>query len=80
MPPTRRTTADGLTVPVSVKVAVPSTRRFTLASMAPVPEAGHEEPAEAAQVQVTPVRSGGGVSVTVAPVTALGPALPTTIV
>ena len=50
-------------------------------SMAPVPDAApHDEPAVAVQVQVTPVNASAKVSVTVAPVAVLGPALVTTSV
>ena len=68
------------TVSVAVKVAVPPERRFTDALMSPVPLAGHVEPALAAHVQDTLVRSAGKTSVTVAPVTAWGPALEATMV
>jgi hypothetical protein len=65
-------------VPVAVKVTVPPLSTFTLAARSPLPlAAGQAEPALAEQVQVTPVSVAGKMSVTVAPVTALGPALPT---
>ena len=68
-------------VPVAVKVAVPPTARFTVVAMLPLPLAAAQlEPAEAVQVQVTPVRLAGKVSVTEAPVTGLGPAFETVIV
>ena len=69
-----------VTVAVAVKVAVPPTSRLTGALMFPEPLAGQLDPAEAAQVQVTPESCAGMLSVTVAPVTALGPALLATIV
>src|SRR5262245_48355983 len=64
----------------TVKVAVPVASRLTMALMFPVPLAGQVDPAEAVQVQVTLVRSAGKVSVTAAPITGLGPALPATMV
>ena len=70
----------GEIVPVAVKVAVPPTSRSTAALGFPLPLAGQLEPAEAVQVQLTPVISAGKTSVTVAPVTPLGPAFVTTIV
>src|ERR671930_246993 len=69
-----------VTVAVAVKVALPPESRLTLAAILPLPEAGQLEPADAAHVQVTPETCAGKLSVTVAPVTALGPALLTTIV
>ena len=59
---------------------MPAAGRFTTWLMLPEPLAVHEEPAEAVQVQVTPVRLAGNVSATVAPVTAVGPAFLATIV
>ena len=68
-------------VPVAVKVAVPPTARFTVVAMSPLPLAAAQlEPAEAVQVQLTPVRLAGKVSVTGAPVAGAGPAFPTVIV
>jgi hypothetical protein len=67
-------------VAVTVKVAVPPLRSSTEALMSPVPLAGQTEPALAEQVHVAPESSAGITSVTVAPVTALGPALLATIV
>src|SRR5262245_19932579 len=62
----------GATVPVAVKVTVPPASRFTVRLMLPAPEAAMQlEPAEAAQVQVTPVMAAGNVSATVAPFTAI---------
>src|SRR5262245_1187898 len=64
--------APGATVPVAVKVTVPPASRFTVRLMLPAPEAAMQlEPAEAAQVQVTPVMAAGNVSATVAPFTAI---------
>ncbi len=69
-----------VTVAVTVKVAVPPLSRSTVALMSPAPLAGQTEPAVAAQVQVAPLSCAGNRSVTVAPVTALGPVLVATIV
>ncbi len=70
--------AEGDTVASSVNVAVPPTMRSTLVAMLPVPLAApHAEPALGVHVHVAFVRSAGSVSVTVAPVTASGPALVT---
>jgi hypothetical protein len=69
-----------LAVAVTVTVAVPPLSRFTLAPMFPLPAAGQLEPADAAQVQVTELSCAGKTSATVAPTTALGPALLATIV
>src|SRR5437899_5762160 len=65
---------------VTVNVALPPLRRLTLAPMLPLPLAGQLDPAEAAQVQVTELSCAGKTSLTVAPTTALGPALLATIV
>ena len=73
--------ADGDTVPWTVKVAVPPSSRLTAdVLILPLPEAGQLLPAMAAQVQLTLVIAAGTVSVTVAPVTANGPLLVTTMV
>ncbi len=72
--------ADADSVAVSVNVAVPPTGRFTEALMLPLPEAGQVPPPAPTQVHVAPVSATGSVSATVAPVTALGPALDATIV
>src|SRR5450432_224524 len=48
--------------------------------MLPLPLAVHAAPTEAEQVQVTPVNAAGIASVTVAPVTSLGPLFVTVIV
>jgi hypothetical protein len=73
--------APGAIVAVRVNVAVPETGSDTVVLMLPVPAATpHAEPAEPAHVQLAPLRPAGKVSVTVAPVTAEGPALLTTMV
>jgi len=69
-----------LAVAVTVNVAVPPLSRLTLAPMFPLPAAGQLEPPDAAQVQVTELSCAGNTSLTVAPTTALGPALLATIV
>src|SRR2546430_17622020 len=68
------------TVAVTVNVAVPPLVRSTSAVTFPLPLAGQAEPAEAAQVHVGLVNCAGKMSLTVAPMTALGPALLATIV
>ena len=65
---------------VTVNVADPPLKRFTAAAMLPAPLAGQLEPAVAEQVQVAAVSCGGNTSLTVAPVTALGPAFDAMIV
>ena len=72
--------ADALTAPVTVNVAVAPTGRFTDALMLPLPLAGHNPPPAPAHVQVTPLSDAGIVSVTIAAVTADGPAFPATTV
>ena len=67
-------------VPVTVKVAVPLGARVTEELIEPEPEPGHDEPADAEHVHVTPVRAAGMVSVTVAAVIVEGPAFEATIV
>jgi hypothetical protein len=67
-------------VPVTVNVAVPLESRVTDALIEPEPEAGHDEPDDAAHVQVTPLSDAGIVSVTVAAVIVDGPAFEATIV
>src|SRR3990172_10508769 len=69
-----------VTVAITVNVAVPPLVRSTSAFRFPLPLAGQAEPPVGAQVQVAPVSSAGNTSVTVAPATALGPALLATIV
>src|SRR6185369_12387782 len=63
------------TVPVRVKITLPPEGRLTLWVMFPDPLGAHVPPPAPAQVQVAPVIAAGTVSVTVAPVTADGPAL-----
>ena len=64
-----------------VAVAVPPFARLTVVLMLPVPLAVLQaEPDDAVHVQATPVSTLGMVSVTVAPVTGLGPSLVTVIV
>src|SRR5882762_2360173 len=72
--------APPMTVAVAVNVAVPPASRLTLAFRLPLPLAGQLEPADAAQVHVTPDTWAGKLSVTVAPMTPLGPTLLATIV
>jgi hypothetical protein len=72
--------ADALTVPVSVYVTLPLTGRFTVSLMLPEPLAVQVPPPAPTHVQLAPVIVAGRVSVTVAPVTALGPAFDATIV
>src|SRR5262245_58332702 len=67
-------------VVVTVKVTLPPESRFTPCEMLPLPFAAQLEPAVAEQVHVAPVSAAGKLSVTVAPVTALGPAFDATIV
>ncbi len=67
-------------VAVTVNVALPPLSRSTVALRSPAPLAGQDEPGVAAQVQVAPLNCAGITSVTVAPVTALGPALLATMV
>ena len=72
--------ADALTVALTVYVAVPLANRFTVSLMLPLPDALQLEPEDAVHVQVTLVRLAGIVSLTVAPVTSLGPLFVATIV
>lgn len=59
---------------------MPLTARFTAVLMLPVPVGAPQlEPAEAVQVHVALLNVAGSMSVTVAPVTAIGPLLVTTI-
>jgi hypothetical protein len=69
-----------VTVALAENVAVPPASRLTAALMLPLPLAGQLDPADAAQVQVTLESCAGKTSLTVAPVTVLGPALLATIV
>jgi hypothetical protein len=66
--------------PVTVNVAVPPDNNVTDALIEPEPDAGHDEPADAAQVHVTPLSAAGIVSVTVAAVIVDGPPFEETIV
>ena len=59
---------------------MPPERRLTDAETLPVPLAGQLEPPLATQVQLALVTLAGKMSVTVAPVTADGPAFDATIV
>src|SRR3989442_312101 len=78
---TRVPVAPGATVALTVNVAIPPTGRLTVAPMSPLPEAEpHEPPAEPTLGKLTPGGSAGIVSVTVSPVTELGPAFEATIV
>lgn len=66
---------------VRVKVAVPPFTKLTVVLMFPVPLALPQlDPLEAVQVHETLLRMPGTLSVTVAPVTGLGPSLVTVIV
>ncbi len=67
-------------VPVAVNVAVPPLSRSTVVLMSPAPSAAQLEPALALQVQVTALSVAGNRSLTVAAVTALGPAFDTVMV
>ena len=68
-------------VAVSVNVAVPPTAKLTVAEMLPFPLGVPQlDPDEAVQVHEAFVNAAGKLSVTVAPVMALGPALLTTMV
>src|SRR2546429_4747132 len=69
-----------VTVAVTVNVAVPPLVRSTSAFTLPLPLAGQAEPTEATHVHVGLVSCAGKTSLTVAPTTALGPALLATIV
>src|SRR5262245_762665 len=73
--------ASGATVPVAMKVADAPAGRSTVVAMGPEPLAAPQAPpSEALHVHVRPVSTAGNVSLTEAPVTALGPALTTVIV
>src|SRR5262245_34913261 len=73
--------AVAATVPVAVKVADDPAARFTVVAMLPVPDGAPQlAPGPALHVQLTPPRSPGKLSATVAPVTPDGPALVTVIV
>jgi hypothetical protein len=68
------------TVALTVYVTDPPLGRSTLSPILPLPLAVHVPPPAPTHVHVTPVSVAGSVSLTAAPVTALGPALLTTIV
>ena len=69
------------TVPVIVKVALPPDARLIAVAMFPLPLAAPLDPAPTyAAVQVAPLILAGIASAIVAPVTKLGPVLPTTTV
>lgn len=77
----RVSVAELITVACKLKVAVAPGNKFTVVFMLPLPlGAAQVAPAEAAQVQVTFVNLVGTLSVTVAPLTVLGPLLRTTMV
>jgi hypothetical protein len=86
VPPGAATVAVFVIVPLpvavafTVNVAVPPESKLMLAAMSPAPVAGQVDPALAVQVQPLTVMFAGKTSLTVAPVTALGPAFDTTIV
>ena len=67
-------------VPVTVNVAVPLGSNVTKALIEPEPDAGHDDPADAVHVHVTPLSDAGIVSATVAPVIVDGPAFEAMIV
>jgi hypothetical protein len=69
-----------LAVTLTVNVADPPLSKFTDAFRFPAPEAGQLDPPLAEQVQVAPLTLAGNTSVTVAPVTADGPAFDAMIV
>lgn len=74
--------AIGETVATAVKIAVPPFNRFTVPlKRLPLPAGAVQlEPPEAVQDHVTLLIPAGKLSVTEAPVTALGPLLPTVMV
>src|SRR5204863_9961868 len=67
-------------VAVSVYVTLAPTGRLTVSAMLPAPDAVHVPPPAPTHVQLAPLNTAGNVSVTVAPVTLLGPAFDATIV
>src|SRR5438128_1518657 len=66
-------------VAVTRNVAVPPFNRSMLTFRLPLPDAGHAEPGDAAQVHAAPVSCAGSTSAMIAPVTDPGPALLATI-
>ncbi len=68
------------TLAVTVNVAVAPAGRLTRTLTLPDPEAGQVPPPAPTQVHVAPRIAAGNVSVTVAPIASLGPALLATIV
>lgn len=72
--------APASTAAVTVYVNVPPKSTVTESLMLPEPLALQLEPTDAEQVQVTPVKTAGKMSVTVAPIASLGPLLVTVIV
>jgi hypothetical protein len=66
-------------VQLAVNVVLPPAGRLTLLLMLPDPDAGQVAPPAPAQVQLQ-LRAAGSVSVTIAPLAALGPALLATMV
>jgi hypothetical protein len=76
---TRFPVALATTKPLATKISVPPLTTSTVVLMLPVPLAGQLEPVSALQVQVTPVIVAGKLSITFAPIAALGPALDTVI-
>ena len=73
--------ADAVTVPVTVKVAVPDDVSVTRSATLPEPlPLAQLEPAEAVHVQIAPTRAAGSGSLTEALVMVDGPAFVTTIV
>src|SRR5262245_60477310 len=79
---TREPVADGLTWTVYVNVTVAPTGRLTVVARAPAPFAGPvtaPPPVKSVAAQLADVTPAGRASDTLAPVTALGPVLLTTI-
>jgi hypothetical protein len=72
--------ADTDTVAFSVYVSVPPAATFTVCAILPLPDAGHDDPDDAAQLQLAFVSVPGNVSVTLAPTADAGPAFDTTSV
>src|SRR5262245_13949360 len=77
---TSRPVAPDAIVPVNVNAAVPPAARSTVVAIAPAPEdAPQAEPASAAHSHDAAPSTAGSASLTVAPVTALGPWFVTTM-